>query len=205
VEEVILLMVATEAIPFQGASSFQTYISRTDWGAPAPELSALAEGCGFQPKDLMSLYAIRYDDSWKARRNLKNAGDDAETDLYQTLEIWKAPSGSRLIAMWDISADTVDEDELMVCTSPQNRIRAFASTHTRTNPGTGKQEWRFSRLIKYTEQGNVLRQESGFLNTKGMIDAHPAVDAEDRKALEIKIDSAAVLKMLRDAEAQIRK
>jgi hypothetical protein len=209
VEEVklllILLMVATEAISFQGSSSFQTYSSRDDWSVPAPELSLLAEGCGFQSKQATAIYGTRYNDVWKARKNLKNAGDDAETDLYQTLEIWKTPSGNRLVAKWDISADTVDEDELLICTSSQNHIRALVSTHTRTNPGTGKQVWRFTRHIDYAESGAVTRQESGFVKANGKIDSTPRVDAEDINALKAKVNIADVLTMLRDAEAQIRK
>ncbi len=200
-----LLLAAVDAVQFQGARSFQIYSTRSDWNTPAPELTHLARTCSFHIADAKPTYAVRYEENWKWRKSLKNASDGAETDLYQTLEIWKSSSGGRLVSMWDISADTVDEDELMVCSSSQGRVKALVSTHTRTNPENGKLEWRSVRSYEYSEQGKLVEQLMKFVDLDGKLISNPVLDEEDRKSLEAKPDSTSIMKMLLKFETQIGK
>jgi hypothetical protein len=209
VEEVRLILLlttlATAVAPIQGAHSFSTYTSRSLWTVPAPEITAVGAVCEFDFAGASQLYGVRYNEDWMRRSNLKDAGHVAETDLYQTAEIWRAKSGGEVFASWSISADTADEDEAIGCIAPDGKLKAFVTTHTRTRPDSGHLEWRYNRQAEYAEDGQQLSNTTGFITYAGLPSVPPKLSAEERRGLNSSIDPAAVVKTLQKIEAGIRK
>jgi hypothetical protein len=200
-----LTLIAAVAVPVQGARDFLSYTSRSNWALPAPEVERVGKLCGFKSEAATVVYATLYDDRWVRRRQLKNASDNAETDLFSTAEIWRSKEGQELFDLWSVSEDTVDEVETIGCVSREGFLQAVVITDTRTTPGDGHLEFRFNTEAEFTKSGQAIHKSAGFITYQGTPASAPQLEEEDRKALRIPLDPNGIAKNLMKIEEKVRK
>ena len=198
----LFLSVATAVSQSQRDDSFSRYISRSQWNVPTAQLKSFGKECSFEWADASPLYGVRYSERWARRRNLAAAGDDAETDLFQTAEIWQSRNGAKLFTVWDIAADISDETETLACVTAQGKLQKAIVTVTQAKP-EGEFEWRFVAKLEYV--GERHTQSSGFTDQNGQPSIGPALGPEEQQSLNTPIKPTVLLKALLADEVQIRK
>lgn len=201
----LLMLVATTPVPLQGARNFTSYASRSNWSVPSPEVERVGKMCGLSFEGAAVVYGTKYGNHWVHSTGLRHAWDKAETDLYQTVEIWRNRDGQEAFALWSISADTGDQYEVMGCLSQQGALRTVVITNMRTTPEDGHLEFRHNTEAEFDGGGRQIHRVSGFITYQGLPATTPKVDAENRRALAGPIDPKGIAQDIRAIEMKIRK
>jgi hypothetical protein len=162
--------------------TFEEYLTGLKAHRPGSDVIQMAGSCGIRINEMKPQYAIRTDEHWVSRDSLLIVDQEAQTDLFDTAQIWNSRDGGSLAVLWYIAADIAEESELILCVSPHGYVVSLLNQTTEI-PVDGSKGWTYREQVDFLPDGRHSKRTAGFVNEKGDPSAPPVLEAETKNNL----------------------